>query len=136
MVLSKFLNEETKYSCEICNSLISDMQVAACCCLCDYKAHKKCNRKRLGKNYISAESKNKFPLCINCKENTLPFQKQQEKTTTDFNANDSLKSFFDNINKNNLENINDKDDAENNSINCKYVDYNDFHYKKIIKKCP
>ena len=94
MVLSKLLNKESKYVCEICYNLIDDIQVAACCCLCSYKAHKKCNRKRLGKNYISSESKNKYPLCVNCKDNTLPFQKQQEQEPICQDNNVDIKEFF------------------------------------------
>ena len=133
MVLSKLLNKETKYVCEICYNLIDDIQVAACCCLCSYKAHKKCNRKRLGKNYISSESKNKYPLCVNCKDNTLPFQKQQEQEPICQDNNADIKEFFNTINENNLENIIDKNNSETNPINCKYDDYETFNYVNNTK---
>jgi len=134
MVLSKFLNEEIKYDCEICLKSINDIQVAASCCLCNYKAHKKCNRKRLGKNYISGESKNQFPLCINCKDNTLPFQKQQEQKNVSLDTNVNLKEFLNTINENNLEKIINKDDIETNPINCKYADYKTFCHVKNNKE--
>ena len=128
MVLSKFLNTEIRHLCEICKKLIDDIQVAVCCCLCNYKSHKKCNRKRLGKNYVPSESKNQFPLCVNCEENTLPFQKQQKRENSGFDKNVNLKEFFNTINENNLEKIIDKNDTETNPINCRYTDYETFNH--------
>ena len=127
MVLSKLQNnKETRYICEICHNLIEDIEMAAICCLCNYKAHKRCNRKRLEKNYIPNESKNQFPLCVNCKDNTLPFQNIQEQKGNDFDTNTNLKEFFNTINENNLENIIDNNDTDTDPINCKYADYETF----------
>ena len=135
MVLSKFLNLEKIYLCDICKKLIDDVQVAASCCLCNYKSHKKCNRLR-SKNFVTVDKRNKFPICNDCKENTLPFQNIFPDKSTDSNSNNNnnLKEFFNTINIENLENIGDKNDTDKTNLNCKYFDYDNFKFEKEEKK--
>ena len=73
---------------------IDDSQGAITCCLCDYKAHKKCNKLR-SKNFVSVAKKSQFPICIDCKRNTLPFQNQYvEKNENENNSNDPENSLI------------------------------------------
>ena len=127
MVLSKNFNEINYYLCNICKLKIDEIKLAATCCLCDFKAHKNCNRKRLS-NYFSLYAKNDYPLCNNCKDNTLPFQKPENEIRSDLNNNTNLKKFFNNINENNLENIIDIHDNDIELPNCKYVDFESFRF--------
>ena len=133
MVLSKFVDDEKQYLCKICKKVIYDIQVAVSCCLCEYKIYKKCNKKS-SMSYITNSSKNKFPLCIDCKENILPFQKHHRETNSKINGNNDIKTFFETINNNNLENIIDNDDEVATPINCKYVDYDSFDHIENEKK--
>ena len=133
MVLSKSIDNEKQYICELCNKTINDLEVAVSCCLCEFKAHKKCNKSR-SMNYISISSKNKFPMCINCRENTLPFQKPDKEINTKINANNDVRKFFETINNDNLKNIIDKNDDETAPIDCKYVDYDSFDHIEDEKK--
>ena len=132
MVLSKNLNKEINYKCEICGKLIDDIQVAASCCLCNYRAHKKCNKLR-SKNFVTTDHRSKFPICNDCKENTLPFQNQFPDKNKESNTNTNFKKFFNAINIENLENIIDKNETDTENLNCEYVDYDSFKYIKDDK---
>ena len=133
MILSKFLDTEKLHVCEICKKNIDDIHVAACCCLCGFRAHKKCNRRHLI-NYVPADSKNQYPICINCKENTLPFQKQNKDLTEEVNNDkNDLKIYFNAINNSNVENVINTDEDETAPLNCKYVDYDNFNHAENEK---
>ena len=129
MTLSKTLNKEKFYLCETCKKLINDTQAAISCCLCDYISHKKCNKLRF-KNFVRTDSKNQFPICIECKLHTLPFQNQDVEKKTDSIINSDIKRFFDSINANNMDNIIEKNNTDYTPLNCEYVDYDAFNYIK------
>ena len=127
MILSKSLNKEKQYLCEICTNIIEEIPRAVSCCLCKFIAHKKCIKKHRGK-FMLNDIKNEYPMCIDCKENTLPFQKRVKEKSSELKNNSNLKNFFNTINANNLENINNKAVNEISPLNCKYVDYDSFNH--------
>ena len=133
MVLSKTLNNELICSCEICQKSIDDIQVAITCSLCNYMSHKKCNKSHF-KNFVAISKKSKFPICNDCKKNTLPFQNQYiEKNKDSDNDNSNFKKFFDTIGIENLEHITDENNINSTPLNCKYVDYDSFNYSQDEK---
>ena len=73
MILSKELDKTTEYICEICNKNIDEYQKCMECCLCHYKIHSKCTEQNQS-NVYKLDVANKYPICSNCKTNTLPLQ--------------------------------------------------------------
>ena len=136
--------ENPKYPCGICNKTIGKNHRFIRCIICNYKVHIKCNKTDV-KTYDNIEKTKEACICINCKEDNLPFFKltdeQFKLMSNAVNIDDdkdlayslfppeSLKALFRGINDVTNEGINDE--TEQIPINCNYVDINSFKYKKI-----
>ena len=132
--------ENPTFPCGICNKNISDNHKAVKCSICNYKIHIKCQ------NIDSAtceKNKTSYIFCLKCLEEIIPFQQlsdQQFYMTSEKGinkdvdllnlsilTNNSLKTYFKNINNVNCHFLDNDDDAP--AINCNYVDINSFNYK-------
>ena len=122
------------------NKNISDNLKAVKCSICNYKIHIKCL------NIASAayeNNKTSYIFCLQCEEETITFQQlsdQQFYLTSEkcinndvdllnlsILPNDSMKTYFKDINNVNCHFSDNDDDAP--AINCNYVDINSFNYK-------
>ena len=137
------VGENPKYPCGICNKTIGKNHRVIRCIICNHKVHIKCNKTDV-KSYEIIKKTNEPCICINCKEENLPFSKltdeQFKLMSNAINIDDdkdlayslfppeSLKSLFRGINEVTNENINDE--TEELPINCKYVDISSFNYKQ------
>ena len=126
--------------CGICNKNISDNHKAVKCSICNYKIHIKCNKID---NDTYEKSKGDYVFCLKCQEEIIPFQQlsdQQFYLTSEKGINkdvdllnlsvlpnNSLKTYFKDIDNVNCTFSDNDDDAP--SINCNYIDINSFDYK-------
>ena len=132
--------ENQTFPCGICNKNISDNHQAAKCSICNSKIHIKCQ------NIDSAtyeKNRNNYIFCLKCLEEIIPFQQlsdQQFYMTSEKGINkyvdllnlsilpnNSLKTYFKDINNVNCPFSDNDDDAP--AINCYYVVINSFNYK-------
>ena len=92
--LSKDLNLNNPNHCEICTKRIDVTQKVVSCCLCKRRVHIKCNKSKL-KDIITIDNRYDYPICTDCKENTLPFQKYTQQHTLENNEGQSdIKKFL------------------------------------------
>ena len=136
MHLSKELDKSIQYTCEICIKNIDEGQKVLTCNLCHCKIHAKCNNLKLMNNVNRIDNRYEYPVCSNCKENTLPFQKEyNNEPNTNKMSEFNLRLFLNSINDTNktYDSGNHHSDIEENSnliINSDYIDAESFSYKE------
>lgn len=135
MPLSKELDKNILYYCEICAKNLDLSQKIITCCLCKCKTHVKCNKKKLT-DVNKIDNRYEYPFCLNCKENILPFQKEiHYQPNVIQKTNNNMTSFLKTINEiNKIDNLGHDDDNVNDItnpiINCEYIDIASFNYKE------
>ena len=128
-----------KYPCGVCKRTIAKNHRKITCYKCNYRVHIKCNQMDV-KTYNNL---NDTPqLCINCKEEALPFfsltdnqfcatVKRGSNRDVDLNStlfpSDSMKTFFKEINTH-LHTNSDLDGSDKIGIKCSYVDIESFNF--------
>ena len=143
--MSRYFTEPTgqnpQLSCGICLKNVNNNHKSIRCSICNYKIHIKCMDIKAYESYISKADR----YCLKCQEEIIPFQSLSDQQfyasavkglNNDIdhlkfsNSNNSLKSFFKDIN--NISGLNPEENDEDNDsppINCSYVDIDSFNHK-------
>ena len=129
--LNKNSDNTSLHFCDICKKNIRINHKYILCNICNCNFHLKCN-KTDPKAYEKIRNNDDTMFCLKCNEKILPFFPLNDSKCENknfINSSNNIKLFFKSINEF-QDNLSDEAENDLSPINCKYVDIENFKYKK------